>query len=416
MTQQNSSPVQETRNQNIRKIVLAYSGGLDTSVILHWIKKTYNCEVIAYCADIGQEEELTGLDAKAARTGAAKCYIEDLRAEFVRDYVFPMLRASAVYEMRYLLGTSIARPLIAKRQVEIAEKEGADAVAHGATGKGNDQVRFELTFMALNPSLKIVAPWRTWNFRGREDLISYAREENIPVTASAEKPYSMDRNALHISYEGGVLEDPWHEYKEDMFLLTRSAEKAPDSAATIEIEFERGDAVALNGKRLAPFDLLMALNKIGGEHGVGRIDIVENRLVGIKSRGVYETPGGTILTLAHRDLESITLERNLQHLKDELSMKYARLVYNGQWFTPEREALQAFVDQTQRAVNGVVKMRLYKGSAQVVARKSPNSLYSAALASFEKEDVYNQFDAEGFIRLFALTARNSYKGYKDLIG
>ncbi|MBL8035097.1 MAG: argininosuccinate synthase [Leptospiraceae bacterium] len=416
MTQQNSSPVQETRNQNIRKIVLAYSGGLDTSVILHWIKKTYNCEVIAYCADIGQEEELTGLDAKAARTGAAKCYIEDLRAEFVRDYVFPMLRASAVYEMRYLLGTSIARPLIAKRQVEIAEKEGADAVAHGATGKGNDQVRFELTFMALNPSLKIVAPWRTWNFRGREDLIKYAKEENIPVTASAEKPYSMDRNALHISYEGGVLEDPWHEYKEDMFLLTRSAEKAPDSAATIEIEFERGDAVALNGKRLAPFDLLMALNKIGGEHGVGRIDIVENRLVGIKSRGVYETPGGTILTLAHRDLESITLERNLQHLKDELSMKYARLVYNGQWFTPEREALQAFVDQTQRAVNGVVKMRLYKGSAQVVARKSPNSLYSAALASFEKEDVYNQFDAEGFIRLFALTARNSYKGYKDLIG
>jgi len=416
MTQQNSSPVQETRNQNIRKIVLAYSGGLDTSVILHWIKKTYNCEVIAYCADIGQEEELTGLDAKAARTGAAKCYIEDLRAEFVRDYVFPMLRASAVYEMRYLLGTSIARPLIAKRQVEIAEKEGADAVAHGATGKGNDQVRFELTFMALNPSLKIVAPWRTWNFRGREDLIKYAKEENITVTASAEKPYSMDRNALHISYEGGVLEDPWHEYKEDMFLLTRSAEKAPDSAATIEIEFERGDAVALNGKRLAPFDLLMALNKIGGEHGVGRIDIVENRLVGIKSRGVYETPGGTILTLAHRDLESITLERNLQHLKDELSMKYARLVYNGQWFTPEREALQAFVDQTQRAVNGVVKMRLYKGSAQVVARKSPNSLYSAALASFEKEDVYNQFDAEGFIRLFALTARNSYKGYKDLIG
>jgi len=416
MTQQNSSPVQETRNQNIRKIVLAYSGGLDTSVILHWIKKTYNCEVIAYCADIGQEEELTGLDAKAARTGAAKCYIEDLRAEFVRDYVFPMLRASAVYEMRYLLGTSIARPLIAKRQVEIAEKEGADAVAHGATGKGNDQVRFELTFMALNPSLKIVAPWRTWNFRGREDLIKYAKEENIPVTASAEKPYSMDRNALHISYEGGVLEDPWHEYKEDMFLLTRSAEKAPDSAATIEIEFDRGDAVALNGKRLAPFDLLMALNKIGGEHGVGRIDIVENRLVGIKSRGVYETPGGTILTLAHRDLESITLERNLQHLKDELSMKYARLVYNGQWFTPEREALQAFVDQTQRAVNGVVKMRLYKGSAQVVARKSPNSLYSAALASFEKEDVYNQFDAEGFIRLFALTARNSYKGYKDLIG
>jgi len=408
--------MKDTRTQNIRKIVLAYSGGLDTSVILHWIKKTYNCEVIAYCADIGQEEELAGLDEKAARTGAAKCYIEDLRSEFVKDYVFPMIRASAVYEMRYLLGTSIARPLIAKRQVEIAEKEGADAVAHGATGKGNDQVRFELTFMALNPSLKIVAPWRTWDFRGREDLIKYAKDENIPVTASAEKPYSMDRNALHISYEGGVLEDPWHEYKEDMFILTKSAEKAPDKSDILDIEFENGNAVAVNGKKMQPFELLMALNKIGGEHGVGRIDIVENRLVGIKSRGVYETPGGTILSLAHRDLESITLERNLQHLKDELSLKYARLVYNGQWFTPEREALQAFVDQTQKAVNGVVKVKLFKGTAQVVARKSPNSLYSAALASFEKEDVYNQFDAEGFIRLFALTARNSYTDYKKLIG
>ncbi|MBN8222998.1 MAG: argininosuccinate synthase [Spirochaetes bacterium] len=402
----------DARNQNIKKIVLAYSGGLDTSVILHWAKKTYNAEIIAYCADIGQEEELTGLDAKAAKTGASKCYIEDLRAEFVRDYVFPMIRASAVYEMRYLLGTSIARPLIAKRQVEIAEKEGADAVAHGATGKGNDQVRFELTFMALKPDLKIVAPWRTWNFRGREDLIQYAKAENIPVTASAEKPYSMDRNALHISYEGGVLEDPWHEYKEDMFILTKSADKAPDKPEVIEIDFEKGNAVAVNGKKLPPFELLMHLNKIGGEHGVGRIDIVENRLVGIKSRGVYETPGGTILSLAHRDLESITLERNLQHTKDELSLKYARLVYNGQWFTPEREALQAFVDQTQRVVNGTVKLKLYKGTAQVIARKSPNSLYSAALASFEKEDVYNQFDAEGFIRLFALTARNSYKDYK----
>jgi len=405
----------QARQQDIKKIVLAYSGGLDTSVILHWAKKTYNAEIIAYCADIGQEEELAGLDEKAKKTGATKCYIEDLRAEFVRDYVFPMIRASAVYEMRYLLGTSIARPLIAKRQVEIAEKEGADAVAHGATGKGNDQVRFELTFMALNPKLKIVAPWRTWNFRGREDLIQYAKDENIPVTASAAKPYSMDRNALHISYEGGVLEDPWHEYKEDMFILTKSADKAPDKAEILEVEFHHGNAIAVNANKLAPFELLMHLNKIGGEHGVGRIDIVENRLVGIKSRGVYETPGGTILSLAHRDLESITLERNLQHLKDELSLKYARLVYNGQWFTPEREALQAFVDQTQRAVNGVVKVRLYKGSAQVVARKSPNSLYSAALASFEKEDVYNQFDAEGFIRLFALTARNSYQDYTRLI-
>lgn len=400
---------------DIKKIVLAYSGGLDTSVILHWAKKTYGAEIIAYCADIGQEEELAGLEEKAARTGASKCYIEDLRQEFVRDYVYPMIRASAVYEMRYLLGTSIARPLIAKRQVEIAEKEGADAVAHGATGKGNDQVRFELTFMALNPELKIIAPWRTWDFKGREDLIKYAKTENIPVTASAEKPYSMDRNALHISYEGGVLEDPWHEYKEDMFILTKAADKAPDQAQHIEIEFEKGNAVAVNGKKMQPFELLMHLNKLGGEHGVGRIDIVENRLVGIKSRGVYETPGGTILSLAHRDLESITLERNLQHLKDELSLKYARLVYNGQWFTPEREALQAFVDQTQRAVNGVVKLRLYKGTAQVVGRKSPNSLYSAALASFEKEEVYNQFDAEGFIRLFALTARNSYSEYKKLL-
>ncbi|MBS0616991.1 MAG: argininosuccinate synthase [Spirochaetes bacterium] len=405
----------QARQQDIKKIVLAYSGGLDTSVILHWAKKTYNAEIIAYCADIGQEEELTGLDEKAKKTGATKCYIEDLRAEFVRDYVFPMIRASAVYEMRYLLGTSIARPLIAKRQVEIAEREGADAVAHGATGKGNDQVRFELTFMALNPKLKIVAPWRTWDFRGREDLIRYAKDENIPVTASAAKPYSMDRNALHISYEGGVLEDPWHEYKEDMFILTKSADQAPDKAEFLEIEFHHGDAVALNGQKLAPFELLKHLNKLGGAHGVGRIDIVENRLVGIKSRGVYETPGGTILSLAHRDLESITLERNLQHLKDELSLKYARLVYNGQWFTPEREALQAFVDQTQRAVNGTVKVKLYKGSAQVIARKSPNSLYSAALASFEKEDVYNQFDAEGFIRLFALTARNSYQDYTRLI-
>lgn len=407
--------MKDTRHHDIKKIVLAYSGGLDTSVILHWAKKTYNAEIIAYCADIGQEEELAGLDEKAARTGASKCYIEDLRQEFVRDYVFPMLRASAVYEMRYLLGTSIARPLIAKRQVEIAEKEGADAVAHGATGKGNDQVRFELTFMALNPRLKIVAPWRTWDFRGREDLIRYAKEENIPVTASAEKPYSMDRNALHISYEGGVLEDPWHEYKEDMFILTRSADKTPDKPEVLEIEFVKGNAVAVNGKKMQPFELLMHLNKVGGEHGVGRVDIVENRLVGIKSRGVYETPGGTILHLAHRDLESITLERNLQHLKDELSLKYARLVYNGQWFTPEREALQAFVDQTQNAVNGVVKVKLFKGNAQVIARKSPNSLYSAALASFEKEDVYNQFDAEGFIRLFALTARNSYGEYKKLI-
>lgn len=402
--------------KDIKKIVLAYSGGLDTSVILHWIRKEYKCEVIAYCADIGQEEELAGLDEKAARTGATKTYIEDLREEFVSDYVYPMIRASALYEMRYLLGTSIARPLIAKRQVEIAKKENADAVAHGATGKGNDQVRFELTFMALAPELTIVAPWRTWSFKGREDLIKYAKDEKIPVTATAEKPYSMDRNALHISYEGGILEDPWRAPDQSMFLLTKSSENAKSSAEEIEIEFVNGNAVKVNGKGGSPYEILMKLNKLAGEHGVGRVDIVENRLVGIKSRGVYETPGGTVLFLAHRDLESITLERDLQHMKDELSMKYARLVYNGQWFTPQREALQTFIDQTQKVVNGTVRIKLHRGNAIVTGRKSPNSLYSAALASFEKEEVYNQFDAEGFIRLFSLTARNSYKDFKKIIG
>lgn len=402
--------------KDIKKIVLAYSGGLDTSVILHWIRKEYKCEVVAYCADIGQEEELSGLEEKAAKTGASKTYIEDLKEEFVSDYVYPMLRSSALYEMRYLLGTSIARPLIAKRQVEIAKKENADAVSHGATGKGNDQVRFELTFMALSPDLTIVAPWRTWSFKGREDLIKYARDEKIPVTATAEKPYSMDRNALHISYEGGILEDPWRAPDQSMFLLTKSTENAKSSAEEIEIEFMQGNAVRVNGKSGTPYEILMRLNKIAGEHGVGRVDIVENRLVGIKSRGVYETPGGTVLFLAHRDLESITLERDLQHLKDELSMEYAQMVYNGQWFTPKREALQAFIDQTQKVVNGTVRIKLHRGNAIVTGRKSPNSLYSSALASFEKEEVYNQFDAEGFIRLFALTARNSYNDYKKIIG
>ena len=402
-------------SQKISKVVLAYSGGLDTSVILHWIKKEYDCEVVAYCADIGQEEELAGLDEKAANTGASKTYILDLREEFVRDYVFPMIRAGAVYEKRYLLGTSIARPLIAKHQAQIALQEGCDAVAHGATGKGNDQVRFELTFMALAPQLKIIAPWRTWEFKGREDLIAYADREKIPVTASKEKPYSMDRNALHISYEGGILEDPWNEPKDNMFILTKSVAETPDKPEYIEIEFSRGNAVKLNGDAKTPYEMLSALNKIGGQHGVGRIDIVENRLVGIKSRGVYETPGGTILYTAHRDLESITLERDLQHLKDDLSNRYARLVYNGQWFAPQREALQAFIDQTQKAVNGVVRLKLHKGNITVVGRKSDNSLYSANLASFEKEEVYNQFDAEGFIRLYGLPVRESYRAYLNQI-
>lgn len=401
--------------QKFEKVVLAYSGGLDTSVILHWLKKQYDCEVIAYCANIGQEEELSGLPEKAARTGASKTYIEDLREEFVRDFVFPMVRANAVYEMRYLLGTSIARPLIAKRQVEIALSENAQAIAHGATGKGNDQVRFELTAMALAPQLKIIAPWRIWEFRGREDLIAYAKRENIPVTASAEKPYSIDRNALHISYEGGILEDPWQEPDESIFLLTRSLDKAKDKPEYIELEFQNGNAIKLNGELKTPYEMLSSLNQIAGEHGIGRIDIVENRLVGIKSRGVYETPGGTILMIAHRDLESITLERDLQHLKDDLVPRYARLVYNGQWYTPQREALQAMIDQTQKMVNGIVRLQLYKGNARVVGRKSDNSLYNAHLASFEKEEVYNQADAEGFIRLFALTTRESYRKYKEII-
>lgn len=401
--------------KSINRVVLAYSGGLDTSVILHWLKKEYNCEVIAYCADVGQAEELTGLDEKASKTGAQKTYILDLREEFVRDYVFPMIRSGAIYEKRYLLGTSIARPLIARRQAEIALKEGADAVAHGATGKGNDQVRFELTFMALVPQLKIIAPWRTWNIKGREDLLQYAEKENIDVTSSKEKPYSMDRNALHISYEGGILENPMQEPREDMFILTKSPENAQDKPEYIEITFKKGNAVALNGVSKTPYNMLASLNEIGGAHGIGRIDIVENRLVGIKSRGVYETPGGTILYAAHRDLESITLERDLQHLKDDLSNKYARLIYNGQWFSPQREALQAFFDQTQLAVNGTIRLKLYKGNVIVVGRKSSQSLYSENLASFEQEEVYNQYDAEGFINLFGLPAKESYRTYLNQI-
>jgi len=392
----------------INKIVLAYSGGLDTSVILHWLKATYKAEIIAYCADIGQEEELDGLDQKAKNSGASKVYIVDLVEEFAESYIYPAIRGSAVYEMRYLLGTSIARPLIAKKQAEIAIEEGADAVSHGATGKGNDQVRFELTFMALAPHLKIIAPWRTWSYTGRNDLIKYAKDNQIPVTASAEKPYSMDRNLLHISYEGGVLEDPYFEPHEDMFLWTKSLEKAENTAEYIEVEFEHGNAIRVNGETLSPAGVLKKLNKIGSRHGIGRVDIVENRLVGIKSRGVYETPGGTILHIAHRDLESITLEKNLQHLKDSLSMHYATLIYNGQWFHPERVALQKLIDHTQENVNGKVRLKLYKGNARVVGRSSANSLYNPRMASFEGNQNYNQFDAEGFIKIFGLTGKGAY--------
>lgn len=392
----------------MKKIVLAYSGGLDTSVILHWLKKKYDAEVIAYCADIGQEEELSGLEEKAAATGASKTYILDLVEEFAADYVYPAIRAGAIYEMRYLLGTSIARPLIAKKQVEIALQEGATGVSHGATGKGNDQVRFELGYMALGSHLDIISPWREWEFEGREDLIAYAEAEKIPITASREKPYSMDRNLLHISYEGGILEDPYREPDESMFIWTKSLEEAKDKPEYIEIEFERGNAVALDGQKMSPAGVIKKLNRLGADHGVGRVDIVENRLVGIKSRGVYETPGGTILHAAHRDLESITLEREIQHLKDELSIRYARLVYNGRWFDTERESLQKMIDHTQENVSGVVKLQLYKGNARVVGRKSPVSLYSGDLASFEKNIDYDQADAAGFIRIYGLSTRMSY--------
>ena len=386
----------------IRKVVLAYSGGLDTSVAIKWLKDKYNCEVIAFCADLGQEEELTGLKAKAVKTGASKAYIVDLREEFVRDFVFPMLRANAVYEGTYLLGTSIARPLIAKKQIEIAKKENADAVAHGATGKGNDQVRFELTCYSLMPDVKVVAPWREWEFDSRESLIAYAKKHNIPVTATKKKPYSTDRNLFHISYEGGILEDPWAEPPADMFTLSVSPEKAPSKPEYIEIGYEDGDPVSLNGKKLSPANLLKNLNTIGGRHGIGRLDIVENRFVGMKSRGVYETPGGTILHIAHRAVESITLDREVMHLRDSLVPKYAEFIYNGFWFSPERETLQELIDKSQKGVTGTARLKLYKGNCTVAGRKSPRSLYNPELATFESEQVYNQQDAEGFIKLNAL--------------
>jgi argininosuccinate synthase len=391
--------------EKVKKVVLAYSGGLDTSVIVRWLVDTYDCEVVGFVADVGQEEELAGLNEKGVKSGASKIIIEDLREEFVRDFVFPMLRANAVYEGGYLLGTSIARPLIAKRQVEIAAAEGADAVSHGATGKGNDQVRFELTYMALNPRIKIIAPWKIWDFKSRSDLIAYAQKHGIPVPVTAKKPYSSDRNLLHISFEGGILEDPWLEPVEEMFLLSRSPEKAPDKAVYVEIDFEAGNPVAVNGKKLTPAQLLAEMNRLGGEHGIGRADIVENRYVGMKSRGVYETPGGTILHAAHRAVESITLDREVMHLRDSLIPRYAEMVYYGYWYSPEREVLQKMIDEGQRVVNGTARLRLYKGNCTVVGRKSAQSLYSADFATFEEDQVYNQKDAEGFIRLNALRLR-----------
>ena len=391
--------------RSVKKVVLAYSGGLDTSIILKWLIETYGCEVIAFAADLGQGQELTGLKEKALKTGASKIYIEDLREEFVKDYIFPMLRANAIYEGTYMLGTSIARPLIAKRQIEIARQEGADAVSHGSTGKGNDQVRFELTYLALSPHIKIIAPWRIWDFNSRNALIDYAKKHGIPVPVSQEKPYSSDRNLFHISFEGGILEDPWSEPKEDMFLLSVSPEKAPDKPTYIEIGYVNGDPVSLDGKEMSPATLLDNLNRLGGANGIGRIDIVENRYVGMKSRGVYETPGGTILHSAHRAMESITMDREVMHFKDSLVTRYAELVYYGYWFAPEREVLQGTVDATQHNVTGSVRLKLYKGNCIVVGRKSPHSLYRPDFATFEEDSVYQQADATGFIRLNALRLR-----------
>ncbi len=385
-----------------KKVVLAYSGGLDTSIIIPWLKENYGAEVIAFAADVGQGSELTGLEEKAIKTGASKCIIEDLREEFVSEFVLPCLRAGAIYERKYLLGTSFARPLIARRQVEIAEQEGADAVSHGATGKGNDQVRFELAYKALNPKLKIIAPWREWDIKSREDEIDYAHARKIPITATKEKIYSEDRNLWHLSHEGGILEDPWAEPDDSMYVLTVSPEKAPDKPQYVEIEFENGSPVAVDGSRLSPVKIVELLNKIGGAHGVGRADLVENRLVGMKSRGVYETPGGTLLMAAHRELESLALDKATLHYKDVIAAEYAELVYNGQWFAPLRYAMDAFIDSTQTRVSGTVRLKLYKGNIIVAGRKSPYSLYREDLATFAEDAVYNQKEAEGFINLFGL--------------
>ncbi|MCX6353884.1 MAG: argininosuccinate synthase [Candidatus Aureabacteria bacterium] len=389
----------------MEKVILAYSGGLDTSVILKWLKEERKMEVIAYVADLGQAEELDGIKEKALRTGASKVYVEDLREEFVRDFVFTALKANAVYEGTYLMGTSIARPLIAKRQVEIARKERARAVAHGATGKGNDQVRFELTFAALGPDLRVIAPWREWNLSSRAELIDFAKKHGIPIPVTKEKPYSSDRNLMHISFEGGILEDPDREPDEDMFVLSVSPQKAPDKPTYVDVEFKSGVPVAVDGKKMTPAALLSRLNVLGGKNGIGRIDIVENRYVGIKCRGVYETPGGTILHIAHRAVESLTMDREVMHLRDSLIPYFSSLIYNGFWYSPEMRMLMAAVDESQQNVTGRARLKLYKGNCIVVGRKSPVSLYSQEHATFEASTVYNQADATGFIRLNSLRLR-----------
>ncbi|ABK15764.1 argininosuccinate synthase [Syntrophobacter fumaroxidans] len=387
---------------DVKKVVLAYSGGLDTSIILKWLIESYGCEVVAFSADLGQAEELDGLEAKALATGAVKARIVDLREEFVRDFVFPAFRANAIYEGQYLLGTSIARPLIAKAQIRIAEEEDADAVSHGATGKGNDQVRFELTYIALNPAIKIIAPWREWDLKSRSDLVEFARRHGIPIPVTKEKPYSSDRNMLHISYEGGILEDPWLEPDPAMFTLSVAPEEAPDAPEFVEIDFERGNPVAVNGERLSPAQLLTRLNALGGRHGIGRVDLVESRFVGMKSRGVYETPGGTIMRTAHHAVESVTMDRELMFLRDSLVPQYSRLIYNGFWYSPEMRLLQNTMDLAQENVYGTAKLKLYKGNCVVIGRRSDRSLYQPSFATFEEDDVYRQDDATGFIRLHGL--------------
>lgn len=389
-------------NRKINKIVLAYSGGLDTSVIIKWLKEKYDSEIIAYCADIGQGAELDTVREKALATGASKVFVEDLKEEFVRDFVFPMLRGNTFYECNYLLGTAIARPLIAKEQIRIAHQEGARGVSHGATGKGNDQIRFELTYMTLDPDITVIAPWRLWDLDSRTSLMDYAKSHGISVPVTKAKPYSTDRNLFHISYEGGVLEDPWYEPDEDMFLLSVSPENAPDKATVLEISYEKGDPVAINGERMSPANILARLNELGGQNGIGRIDIVESRMVGMKSRGIYETPGGTLLHAAHRALESLTMDREVMYLRDSMIPAYAKLVYNGMWYSPERKLMQTLIDDSQVQVTGNVRLKLYKGNCIVTGRKAEHSLYCQETASFEKDDVYRQDDAEGFIRLNAL--------------
>jgi argininosuccinate synthase len=391
-----------SKKGSVKKVVLAYSGGLDTSVIVPWLRNTYDCEVVCFTADLGQEEELSGLDEKAKKSGASKLYIRDLREEFLQDFVFPTLQAGAVYEREYLLGTSFARPLIAKYLVEVAEAEKADAIAHGCTGKGNDQVRFELTVMALNPKLKTIAPWREWEIRSRQDALAYAQEFNVPVSQTEKDIYSRDRNIFHLSHEGGLLEDPWNEPEERMFQLSRSPMNAPDTPVYVEVEFEKGKPVGLDGEKLTGVEIFQRLNRLAGEHGVGRVDIVENRLVGMKSHGVYETPAGTVIHRAHQALESICLDKHTMHYKDFIAVKYAELVYNGLWFTRLRESLDAFVQVTQENVTGTVRLKLYKGNVIIAGRKSPFSLYREDYASFGEENVYNQQDAHGFIQLYGL--------------